>query len=706
MTPAVTSPTAALLTAGAVAAAGIAYWSSASNTTAFGTLVLEILRVTGTIDKKGSSGKKENIDKSRNDASMNITSATTINDNTEVDEEKRYEVELNNAFACWLGGEEKELKLSRRRKKDSARKEKFLTDPHWMSEIVRTGLLSRVVVVASEGSKSLPTSSFDESKQRQETSNPTISRPTNEEDEILCKRAFRQSFRTLQKVTNAMIQKYPTFREDFFGGVFADEENNKQIEGQTNKGTQQPSSPSSSTHSLSAMSTSSSTYEVNKNDCLVEEEEGVEMLLTYLRLVELAKEEASAPPSPSSGSPKTFLCHTTEHPRRRLVPGAEGYEYLRSKKIEIQDSADHQKAHVGYTAAVHRDRKELVIALRCDMSRLSISSDDDRDQIETILTSSQFLQQQYQSSSSTETASSTSLLLLDQAAKTLSKEILLRYIDASCEESNEESLFSLSQGHTLVLCGHSSGAALACRLGELLTHQTRTTVEAPEVRVFAFGPPPCLRKYGDGPEGDYSYITSVVNNHDCVPRWTESNLSGLRISLLWTMDRKKRHFRRYFQRYFQRYHRRHERSLSYKGLVSTAEDAVVNRPRTPPPPLRIPPFSLSSRDWKAFWWSDREPNGSLPQGHIDEKVPEYIVPGKVVSIWNHSQDPTIIGAKVHLPVTNHPNPNSSNCHQRHTEGNHDILGRLWVDDHMFSDHTIEAYRTNLELLLGQVANTI
>ena len=312
--------------------------------------------------------------------------------------------------------------------------------------------------------------------------------------------------------------------------------------------------------------------------------------------------------------------------------------------------------------------------------------------------SSLYLQQQNHCDTKPVDSQSNPFLLFDKAVQSLAEEILLRYLHTEDVKHSGTTSAFLSSGYSLVLCGHSLGAALACRLGKYFTHRNQGNVsDAFEVRVFAFGPPPCLSSQPNNSRGDYSYITSIVNNHDCVPRWTKSNLIGVLHSLQWIMDRKKRHFKRYYDRYI----------LSKSNInQATGKTTVVRRTQI----SRIPPFPMHSRERDRFWRSNKEQNGFTPGGLVDKSIPKYEVPGKVVIIWNHSQDYTIIGAKIHPRGLRHlpPRSNGSNQHSHHgnTHKNPDVLGRLWVDEGMFTDHTIEAYRSNLELLLGQVANTI
>jgi len=696
--PTTTSPAVALLSAAALAAAAIAYWSSASNTTALGTIVLEILRSTGTIGE-GKKKKKSN----------------GTSKNKEEEEQKREEAYFGEVFVSWLEREEEEAideSPSRNRQKPRASRRKRtknnashscgdLNDPLWMSEMVRDALLSTAMAAVSiavdNSAPILPTpipSGYDDDSL-------LLSRLIDDEKETLSETAFRRSFRSLQTTTEAVVERDPRIREDFFGGVQVERDGT----GDNDTRTRPRSLSDTSSSTWSATSSSMGFYGDSPDDYLVEDEREVERLLTYLRFVESARDEASPVAAVCLGGTKTKT-----HPKRR-----EGYEIVRCATTrlllgEVTDNngTDRPTARVGHVAAVHRGRKELLIALHCDGSTTipadsdgdDCDCDDGQNRIKNLLANTLVLQQQQQQHCPNKHKRS-SLLLEDGAIGSLSREILLRYLPNRPREENTESSF-LSSGYTLVLCGHSMGAALACRLGEALRqeqhrqpNQLHTTGVEPSsatthnpavpVRVYAFGTPPCFssrRGRDSNRDRDCSYITSVVNNHDCVPRWTESNLLGLRSVLRGTMERKKKHFQKYFgyqsSAYRYRYNRHRDQNPYRNG------SATEGKPPMPPP--RIPSFSLSSGDWNTLWKSGRE------QTACDPDEPRCIVPGKVVCIWNHSRDPTIIGAKVHNRHNNDPHD--------------DVLGRLWVEESMFRDHTIEAYRSNLELLLGQVANTI
>jgi len=711
MATGITSPTSssaiALLTTAVFAtAAGIAYWSTASNTATFGTLVLEIIRVIDTTEKKR---QKDNT----------MTNKTNNQNNRSIEENNNYN-DFETAFVSWLDLEEDKTNFSHPGKKCITSIEKELSNPHWMSKAIRDAL--HLVATSTENFKNLKGRSFVEeecykpstpsslrTKSIQKTIQSSKTQYMSNTDETLCEIshdvAFFRSFVAMQNATKSMMDKEPAIREDFFNGVIVDGEHD-QWEDEHKYQMRRSLSISSSSSSWSAVSSSVGLYEVNEDDCLVEEEEEVERLLSYLRFVELAKEASLSSLPPSTSSSDSHNCSTQNFLRRgeRIIVGTEGYEILRSATMEIKGESDTEIAKVSHTVALHRYRKELVVAVHYDGSPLSTSTPDDSSQMETILISSLDLQQQNRSLQ-TKASPSNSFFLLDEAVKCLSEEILLRYSIANNVGNHNTGTSFLSSGYSLVLCGHSMGAALVCRLGDMLTNRSRDTIlDAFDVQVYAFGPPPCLpsrqtfRPDGDDSIAEYPFITSIVNNHDCVPRWTVSNLMGLRVSLNSLMIRKRRHFERYYTRHTRHY-------LSTKPTAANTPTAVR---RSSP---RVPPFSASYTDWRMFWKNDQERNAFFLRDTIGNLHPKYIVPGKVVTIWNHSQDTMIIGAKVHKHGGKNRYPSIKNFHQfsRHQRANrknYDVLGRLWIDESMFYDHTIEAYRSNLELLLEQVGNTI
>ncbi len=703
-----TSPTAVLLTAAAIVGAGVAYWSistttsstsssTESSTSTFGPLVLEIFRSTGTLEGNDKGEENKHGTNDHNDKNENG--------------EKSRPNDWKKAFVSWLEREEKQKSFSRFRNDVFLSRKKHLADPKWMSETIRTFLRRSRRKIRIPGSKSQRGASLEEkvgsmelldliSTETENSKLPTNSRilSPRDQEETENETTFCRSFRTLQKATEEMIQRDPDMREAFFNGIAMDDESSS-----SDEETKLDARRSQSFSSYSS-AWSNGSYGINEENSLVEEEEEVERLLTYLRFVHLAKETSSSSTKPS----KSYLGQTARslrHPNKQIISDANGYEHLYFSTMDVSVPTKTQIAKVGYMAVVHRYRRELVIAVHYDESLPSSSTVDDRNQIQGILMNSLILQHQDHTEMSMVSPSSSSFLLVDQAVKSIFEETLERFLYKGTYKGRETKFSPLSLGYSLILCGHSLGAALACRLGDMFKRRNKgsTSKESFQVQVFAFGPPPCLPSRHkdckcDGDDSDYSYIVSIVNNHDCIPRWTESNLVGLTLSLQWTMDRKQRHFLRYHNRY------NHSRPTTNQSTTS-------NTMRRPPP--QIPPFSMSSMEWNSFWKSNQEHYDSkISQLGANASEPKYVVPGKVVLIWNHSQDPTIIGAKVHVSEAKHCHPSSVNnhhlLHQQHKESlnNNGVLGRLWVDEGMFSDHTIDAYRSNLELLLGQVGNTI
>jgi hypothetical protein len=90
---------------------------------------------------------------------------------------------------------------------------------------------------------------------------------------------------------------------------------------------------------------------------------------------------------------------------------------------------------------------------------------------------------------------------------------------------------------------------------------------------------------------------------------------------------------------------------------------------------------LQTRDLKR-WWKDNcgDDLALVVEG-------EMCVPGKIVRIWNHTQDVTILGV------------NTSDCTSN-------AARQMLLDESMLYDHSLDAYRSNLELLVEQTANSI
>ena len=72
-------------------------------------------------------------------------------------------------------------------------------------------------------------------------------------------------------------------------------------------------------------------------------------------------------------------------------------------------------------------------------------------------------------------------------------------------------------GYDIIVTGHSLGAAGSIMLGVLLRSRISSLQQSEEkLKVYAFAPPPILDSKSS--EACMSFVTSVVNNCDCVPR--------------------------------------------------------------------------------------------------------------------------------------------------------------------------------------------
>ena len=80
----------------------------------------------------------------------------------------------------------------------------------------------------------------------------------------------------------------------------------------------------------------------------------------------------------------------------------------------------------------------------------------------------------------------------------------------------------LSDGYTLMLVGHSLGAGAASLLAAVLRSRIPMLSED-SIQVYAFAPPPVLDH--DAAIAAASFVTSIVNNSDIIPRWSVANLS-------------------------------------------------------------------------------------------------------------------------------------------------------------------------------------
>jgi len=211
--------------------------------------------------------------------------------------------------------------------------------------------------------------------------------------------------------------------------------------------------------------------------------------------------------------------------------------------------------------------------------------------------------------------------------------------------------FFLPRGYKLFICGHSLGAGVSCLLGMFIKNHLPDL----DLQVYAFATPACCSY--DASLNCQDYITSIINNNDCVPRLSLMNLRTLN-KLLALMNQK----------------------LDEKGL---SPDSFAKAQRYMADLMTIDSTLLMKpRELTKFF------NDHFAEPHSDRFLDlELYVPGRVVSVWRHVNDPNVVGGKV-------------------TDGQSQVLKQIFVESNMVSDHSCDAYRSNLLHLLEQTANTI
>lgn len=206
--------------------------------------------------------------------------------------------------------------------------------------------------------------------------------------------------------------------------------------------------------------------------------------------------------------------------------------------------------------------------------------------------------------------------------------------------------FFVPHGYKITICGHSLGAGVSCLLGMFIKEQLPKL----KLQVYALATPACCSY--DASLDCQSYITSVVNNNDCVPRLSLMNVRTLN-KLLMVVDQK----------------------LDEKGLSPTSFAKAKKYMTTL---MTIDSTLLMTRE-ELYQFLNKERSEPRNDRFIDL---ELYVPGRVVSIWNHVQDPSLVGGKI-------------------TD-----VQSLFIESNMISDHSCDSYRANLFQLLEQTANTI
>lgn len=208
--------------------------------------------------------------------------------------------------------------------------------------------------------------------------------------------------------------------------------------------------------------------------------------------------------------------------------------------------------------------------------------------------------------------------------------------------------FFLPQGYKLVVCGHSLGAGVSSLLGVFLKEKFPTL----SFHVYAYATPACL-SYNASIEAQH-YLTSVVNNTDCVPRLSLLNLRLMHKVFLKINDRLE------------------DKGLSPNNLRAAKayfsdllkiDDEVL----------------ISAEELTEFI------NTELDKAEHTKRSLESIdlfVPGRVVSLWNMSENKEMVGGRAH-------------------HGGMKMVRQLIVESTMVADHSIANYRTSITKLIAQ-----
>jgi len=203
--------------------------------------------------------------------------------------------------------------------------------------------------------------------------------------------------------------------------------------------------------------------------------------------------------------------------------------------------------------------------------------------------------------------------------------------------------FFVPAGYSISICGHSLGAGVSCLLGLFL----KRDVGIENVKVHAFATPACLSFEASLECQDY--VTSVVNNTDCVPRVSLRNVKAL-YHLFGRIDS-----------------RLTEKGLSPGDWKSTK--AFLKEVGT----VDDDPL-LSLEELSEF---------ELVNAQQGEDQHSLFVPGRVLHLWERNDDKKTV-----------------DCREFH--GGLLTLRKIELSTSMISDHGTDNYKKNLKALWGKL----
>lgn len=245
--------------------------------------------------------------------------------------------------------------------------------------------------------------------------------------------------------------------------------------------------------------------------------------------------------------------------------------------------------------------------------------------------------------------------------------------------------FFLPQGYRILLCGHSLGGAVACLVGVILKSRLADSIatimkkhDESWLRVVTFASPACLDV--ESAQACMPFITSIVNNTDCIPRFSIINVITMNKLLLQI-----------------------ETKLNDRGLHGNNIGSAMKLMN-----------ELTKADNGELLMTQQEIDDVCNQVRESQSLQEYhlIVPGRVVYLWRTAaanknacdDDDNTDGnedKKSDTDETTEEAPTTEVVYARSHHGEMGALSHIEVDRTMMVDHTTSSYKDSLLQLLEQ-----